>query len=158
MWFGYNHYFLSLFSQFELSHFSGIFTMKVNGQWVPCVRNSSYSSMQIQLKLYVCYGHGLKICMWFGYNPWIIFCHFLFSQFELSHFFGHFSEWIEGSLCAQLLLVSYNLIPILLKLCRHCDHALKICMWLGYTPQINFCHFFLQFELSHFLEFFTSRK
>ena len=32
---------------------------------------------------------------------------------------------------------SYNLIPILLKLCRHCDHALKICMWLGYTPQIN---------------------
>ena len=37
---------------------------------------------------------------------------------------------------------SYNLIPILLKLCRQCDHALKICMWLGYTPQINFCHFF----------------
>ena len=34
---------------------------------------------------------------------------------------------------------SYNLIP---KLCRHFDHALKICMWLGYTPQINFCHFF----------------
>ena len=37
---------------------------------------------------------------------------------------------------------SYNLIPILLKLCRHCDHALKICMFLGYTPQINVCHFF----------------
>ena len=48
---------------------------------------------------------------------------------------------------------SYNLIPILLKLCGHCDHALKICMWLGYTPQINFCHFFLQFELSHFWTF-----
>ena len=41
---------------------------------------------------------------------------------------------------------SYNLIPILLKLCRHCDHALKICMWLGYTPHINFVNF-LQFEL-----------
>ena len=27
-----------------------------------------------------------------------------FSQFELSHFFGHFSGWIEGTLCAQLLL------------------------------------------------------
>ena len=25
---------MSLFSQFELSHFSGILTMKVNGQWV----------------------------------------------------------------------------------------------------------------------------
>ena len=33
----------------------------------------------------------------------LFFCHF-FSQFELSHFFGHFSEWIEGTLCAQLLL------------------------------------------------------
>ena len=50
--------------------------MKVNGQWVPRVRNSSYSFMPIHLKLYMCYGHGLKICIWFGYNPWIIFCHF----------------------------------------------------------------------------------
>ena len=49
---------------------------------------------------------------------------------------------------------SYNLVPILLKLRRHCDHALKICMWLGYTPQIKFCHFFLQFELSHFFGHF----
>ena len=53
---------------------------------------------------------------------------------------------------------SYNLIPMLLKLCRHCDHALKICMWLGYTPQINFCHFFFQFELSHFLDIFYILK
>ena len=77
--------------------------MKVNGQWVPCVCNSSYSFMPIHLKLYMYYGHGLKICMWCGYNPWIIFCHF-FSQFELSHFLGHFSGSIEGNLCAQLLL------------------------------------------------------
>ena len=52
--------------------------MKVNGQWVPCVRNSYYSFMPIHLNLYMYYRHGLKICMWFGYtsNPWIIFCHF----------------------------------------------------------------------------------
>ena len=55
-----------------------------------------------------------------------------FSQFELSHFIGHFSECIEGTLCAQLLL-QFN---------TDTDHASKICMWLGYTPQINFCHFF----------------
>ena len=67
-----------------------------------------------------------------------------FSQFELSQFFLHFSEWIEGT-CVRNS--SYNLIPILLKLCRHCDHALKICMWLRYTPQINFVTFFLQFKL-----------
>ena len=89
----------------------GIFTMKVNGQWVFCVRKSSYSFMPIYLKL-MCYGHGLKICMWFGYNPWIIFCNF-FHNLNLVIFFfffffggggGHFSEWIEGTLCAQLLL------------------------------------------------------
>ena len=61
--------------------------MKVNGQWIPFVQYSFYSFMPIHLKLYMCYGHGLKICMWFGYNSWIIFLSF-FSQFELSHFSG----------------------------------------------------------------------
>ena len=76
--------------------------MKVNGQWVPCVRNSSYSFMPIHLKLYMCYGHGLKICMWFGYNP----LDYLLSFFHNlnSVIFWHFSERIEGTLCALLLL------------------------------------------------------
>ena len=47
--------------------------MRVNRQWVPCVRNSSYSFMPILLNLYMCYAHGLKIYMSFGYNPRIIF-------------------------------------------------------------------------------------
>ena len=80
--------------------------MKVSGQWVPCVHNSSYSLTLILLKLYLCCDHALKICIFFGYNPRIIFCHFSFHNLNLpgSHFFGHFSEWIEGTLCAQLLL------------------------------------------------------
>ena len=66
---------MSLFSQFELKPFFGHFHNE--SEWaVGTVRNSSYSFMPIHLKLYMCYGHGLKICMWFGYNPWIIFCHF----------------------------------------------------------------------------------
>ena len=32
--------------------------------------------MPILLKLYRCFCHDLKICMWFGYHPEIIFCHF----------------------------------------------------------------------------------
>ena len=78
MWFGYNPQiiFFSLFPQVELSHFSGIFTIKVNGKWVPCVRIFSYSFILILLKLHMCFGHGLKICMWFGYNPQMIFYHF----------------------------------------------------------------------------------
>ena len=45
MWFGYNTQinFDTFVLQFEQSHFSGILTMKVNGQWVPYVRISFFS-------------------------------------------------------------------------------------------------------------------
>ena len=32
--------------------------------------------MLIPLKLYRCLGHGLEMCILFGYNPQVIFCHF----------------------------------------------------------------------------------
>ena len=32
--------------------------------------------MLILLKLHRSIGHGLKTCMWFGYDPEIRFCHF----------------------------------------------------------------------------------
>ena len=60
--------------------------MKVNGQQVLLLQ------WQILLKLYRCYGHGLKICMLFGCNPQTIFGHFVFLHFELSHFVGIFSQ------------------------------------------------------------------
>ena len=41
--------------------------------------------MTIPLKLYRCLRHGLKMCISFGYNPQIIFCHFSL-QVELNHF------------------------------------------------------------------------
>ena len=66
MRFGYNpqnNFSHIFFFQFELSHFSGILTMKVNGQWVPYVRNSSYSFIPINLKFYICLDNALKICM-----------------------------------------------------------------------------------------------
>ena len=40
------------------------------------MRISSYSFISILLKLHRCFVHGLKICIWFGYNPRIIFYHF----------------------------------------------------------------------------------
>ena len=33
--------------------------------------------MRILLKIHNCFGHDLlKVCMWYGYNNQIIFCHF----------------------------------------------------------------------------------
>ena len=48
----------------------------VNRKWVPCVHTSFYSFMPILLKLHMCFGHGLKTYMRFGYNPQIICRHF----------------------------------------------------------------------------------
>ena len=44
-----------------------------------CVLNSSYSLIEILSKLHRCFGHGLKICMWFGYNPKIIVYYIIFN-------------------------------------------------------------------------------
>ena len=41
------------------------------------MRISSYRFISILLKLHRCFVHGLKICIWFGYNPRIIFYSFL---------------------------------------------------------------------------------
>ena len=46
-------FFFLLLKQFELKSFSGILTVKVNGQWVPYLRNF-YSFNPILLKLYRC--------------------------------------------------------------------------------------------------------
>ena len=114
--------------------------MKVNGQWVPRVRNFSYSFIQILLKLYRCLEHALKICMWFGYNLQINFIHF-FSQFELSHFSGILTMKVNGQWEPCVRNSSYSFIQILLKLYICLDHPLKICMWFGYNPLFIFYYF-----------------
>ena len=56
--------FLSLFPHCELSHFiTSIYRL-----WVPLERNSSYSFILTVLKLCMCFLHGMRMCMWFGYN------------------------------------------------------------------------------------------
>ena len=72
---------------FDIFCNSGILTMKVNRQWVPCVRNSSFSFIPVILKLYGCLNHALKMHMWIEYNKKIILS--LFSQFHLVRFFRH---------------------------------------------------------------------
>ena len=66
---------------FLLCHFLTSDSLNVYRQWVPCERNSSYNYssynfIPIFLKLCTCFLHGLEMCIWFGYNPWINFCDF----------------------------------------------------------------------------------
>ena len=66
------------------------------------------SCFPILLKLYRCFCQGLKMCMTFGYNPQINFCHFFHSlnlvNFGLNYYW---SLWPLGTLWAQLLLQFY---------------------------------------------------
>ena len=60
------------------------FSTSVYRQWVPCERNSSYNFIPIFLKLCKCFLHGLRMCMWFGYNPCVKFCYFFhFANFVI---------------------------------------------------------------------------
>ena len=98
-------------------------------EYVPCVRNSSYSFILILLKLYRYLDHALKICMGFGYYPQINFSHFFFFlQFELSVFSGFLTMKVNGQWVPRGRNSSYSFIRILFKLYRCLDHALKICM------------------------------
>ena len=117
--------------------FSDILTMEVNGRWVPCVSNSSYSFIPILLKLYRCLDHALKMCMWSGYNPEINFCHF-FRNLNLVIFSDILTMKVNGRWAPCVSNSSHSFILILLKLYRCLDHALKMCMWFGYNPEINF--------------------
>ena len=120
--------------------------MKVNGQWVPCVRNSSYSLITMLLKLYRHCDRALKICILFGYYPQINFCHF-FSKFELGHLTGILTMKVNGQWAPCARNSSYSFMPILLKIYMCYGHGLNICMWFGYNPVIIFCLFFHHLKL-----------
>ena len=99
---------------------------------VSCEQNSSYSNcfvliVLIVLKLCMCFLHDMRICMWFGYNCYIIFCHF-FHIVNLLIFHPHYID--RGTSCERN---SYSFAAIVLKLCVCFLHGVKICMWFGYN-------------------------
>ena len=51
------------------------FTLSMHTVGTSCKRNSSCRFLPIVLKLCLCFLHGMKMSMWFGYNSRIIFCH-----------------------------------------------------------------------------------
>ena len=123
--------------------------MKVYRQWVPCERNSSYNFIPIFLKLCTCFRHGLEMCMWFGYNRWLNFCHFF-------HFVNFVIFWpqilwkcidsgyhVSTTPYTTSCLSLFNFAHIFVN-------GLKMCMWFGFNPAVNFCHISTLLILSFF--------
>ena len=63
---------------------------KISHVWLPCKHNSLYNFMPIFMQLCTSFFHGLKMCMWFRFNPAINFCHFstlyILSLFHFVYF------------------------------------------------------------------------
>ena len=70
--------------------------------------------MPILLKLYRCFCHDLKICMWFGYYPEIIFCHF-FCNLNLVIFK---CTIMAGDINSLNLLVMFDSYDMLANFCN----------------------------------------
>ena len=98
------------------------------------VCNYSYGFMPIFLKLDICFCHGLKMCMWFGYNPQTNFCHF-FCILNLVIF----QAWILPKYIDSVYLVCGT------------PPTVFVMVWKWACGlELIFVIFFPHFELSHF--------
>ena len=106
------------------------------------------------------------MCIWFGYNPCLNFCHFFhFANFVIPwpqilwkcidsgylvspspHTILYQSFWNFAHFAHSL----YNFMPIFIQLCTSFVHGLKMCMWFGFNPAVYFCHFSIFLTLSFF--------
>ena len=71
---------------FHFCHFLTSDCMKVYKLWVPCKRNSLYNFILIFMHLCTSFFHGLKLCMWFGFNTGVNFYHFSTLTLSFSNF------------------------------------------------------------------------
>ena len=85
--------------------------------------------------------HGLEMCMWFGCNAWINFCHFF-------HFVNFVIFWPQ--IRWKYIDSGYHVSATHIQLCTSFFHGLKMCMWFGFNPAVNFCHFSTLLTFSHF--------
>ena len=138
-----------LFPLCELCHFLTSDSMKVYRQWVPCEPNSSYNFIPIFLKLCTCFRHGLEMCMWFGYNRWINFYHF----FHFVNFVIFWPQILRKCIDSGYHVSAAPYTTSCLSLFNFAHlfvHGLKMCMWFGFNPAVNFCHFSTLLTLSFF--------
>ena len=89
------------------------------------------------------YAHGLDIFLGLIFVTFVNFCHFLTLD--------------SMNVIDSGYLVSTTPYTIsCLSLCNFVHifffHGLKMCMWFGFNPAVNFCHFSTLFTLSSFAD------
>ena len=93
------------------------------------------------------------MCTWFGYNPWINFCHF----FHFVNFVIFWPQILRKCTDSGYLVSATPYTISCLSICNFAHlflHGLKMCMWFRFNPAVNFCHFSTLLTLST-LSFFA---
>ena len=99
----------------------------------------SATLIQFYTNLYetcTCVCHGQEMCTWFGYNPWINFCHF----FHFVNFVIFWPQILWKCLDSGYLVSATPYTTSCLSLCNFAHlffHGLKMCMWFGFNPAVN---------------------
>ena len=112
--------------------------------WVSCERNSSYSFVPIFWKLCMCFRHGMRMCMWFGYNCEIIFCHF----FHFVNLVIFWPQWIDSG-----YLVSATPHTILYRSFWNFAHVFSMVWRCAYGLDIILALIFVTFSTLRTLSF-----
>ena len=88
----------------------------------------------------------IDMCMWFGYNRWINFCHFFHFVIFWPQILWkcinsgyHVSATPYTTSCLSLFNFAHLFV-----------HGFKMCMWFGFNPAVIFCHFSTLLTLSFF--------
>ena len=92
------------------------------------------------MKLCTCFCHGLEMCMWFWYNPWINFCHF----FHFVNFVIFWPQILWKCIDSGYFVSATPYTISCLSLCNFAHlffYGLKRCIWFGFNPAVIFCHF-----------------
>ena len=114
----------------DLRFYEDLNFMKVYRHWAPCKHNSLLNFNPFFMQLCTSFFHGLKICMWFGFNPAVNLYHF--STLLTSSFFSfsqvrhqlHRSSIYFILVLSQLTLIFRHFLMLLkkcLKISMSCE-------------------------------------
>ena len=135
MWFGYNpcinFYHFFHIADFVISWPQILWKCTDSGYLV------SANFIPIFLKLCTCFCHGLEMSVWFEYNPAVNFFHFV-------NFVIFWPQILWKCIDSEYHLSATPYTTSSLSLFNFAHlfvHGLKMCMWFGFNPAVNFCHF-----------------
>ena len=114
----------------------------------------SYNFIPIFMKRCTCFCHGLEMCTWFGYNPWINFRHF----FHFVNFVIFWPQILWKCIDSGYLVSATPYTTSCLSLCNFAHlffHGLKMFIWFGFNPAVHFFHFSILLTLSFFAGHFS---